>query len=128
MPSDALAPRELNGALLQRPGLLARSDAPAVDMIEQVVGMQAQVPENPYLALWSRLNDFHTDELSGLIADRHAVRARSSCGRRSTSSLPATASHSTPSPSRSSSVMFKSPWSAGLADGSTRSLRKAPEC
>ena len=37
--------------------------------------MQAQVPENPYVALWSRLEDFRPEQLSTLIAERRAVRA-----------------------------------------------------
>ena len=36
--------------------------------------MQAQVPSNPYVALWARLRDFDPEELSGLIAGRGAVR------------------------------------------------------
>ena len=36
--------------------------------------MQAQVPSNPYIALWSRLDGFQPEELSHLIAERRAVR------------------------------------------------------
>ena len=45
-------------------------------MVERLVGMQAQVPSNPYVALWARLRDFDPEELSGLIAERGAVRAQ----------------------------------------------------
>jgi hypothetical protein len=71
-----LSARALNRALLQRQGLLARSRTVAADMLERLVGMQAQVPANPYLALCSRLEDFAPEELSDLIAGREAVRAQ----------------------------------------------------
>ena len=36
--------------------------------------MQAQVPHNPYTALWSRLEDFRPESLSELIEQQELVR------------------------------------------------------
>lgn len=66
--------RTLNRTLLARQLLLERVDLPIPAAVEQLVGLQAQVPVDPYVALWSRLRDFDPDELGRLLLDRDAVR------------------------------------------------------
>ncbi len=74
MDAPTLSPRALNRATLARQLLLTRSTTPPLDAVERLVGLQAQIPLNPYLALWSRLDAFCPDTLSQLLLDRRVVR------------------------------------------------------
>jgi len=71
---EILTQRQLNRALLARQHLLERVTRPAFDEIEHLVGLQAQIPSDPYVGLWSRLDGFSTDELSGLVERGDVVR------------------------------------------------------
>jgi Winged helix DNA-binding domain len=70
----SLSTRALNRALLERQLLLHRTRMPVLRALETLVGMQAQVPSNPYTSLWSRLDGFDPAQLSAAIEKRRAVR------------------------------------------------------
>lgn len=70
-----LCRRTLGRATLERQMLLRRTAMPASEALDRLVGLQAQIPAVPYLALWSRLAGFRPEELGELIAERAAVRA-----------------------------------------------------
>ena len=74
MAPDVLDRRALNRATLARQLLLERSDTAPLDAVEHLVGLQAQIPLNPYHALWSRLDGFDPDAVGRLVLDRALVR------------------------------------------------------
>jgi hypothetical protein len=54
--------------------LLRRRRTTPVDAVQRLVGLQAQVPRDPYVALWSRLEPFVAPDLAAAMTDRRAVR------------------------------------------------------
>jgi hypothetical protein len=66
--------RALNRALLARQGLLERLDRSPVELIEHLVGLQAQLPNAPYVGLQARLGRFEPDDLASLLSSRAVVR------------------------------------------------------
>lgn len=66
---------ELNRAFLARQYLLEPTDLPPLDIIENLLAVQAQEAEPPYTALWARSKDFSRKQLTDLLTDRSAVRA-----------------------------------------------------
>lgn len=72
--ADVLTLRALNRATMARQLLLERSPSTAVDAVAHLVGLQAQEPRDPYVALWSRLVDFDPVELAGDLESRRVVR------------------------------------------------------
>ncbi len=71
---DTLTTRALNRALLARQQLLAPAALTPLGMIAHLVGMQAQIPNSPYIGLWTRLSDFALDDLTRLVQSRRVVR------------------------------------------------------
>ncbi|MEO7352506.1 MAG: winged helix DNA-binding domain-containing protein [Marmoricola sp.] len=69
-----LSLRDLNRTLLQRQHLLERTHMPALQMVEHLVGLQAQDNLPPYLSLAARIHDFDPMELSDALERKDAVR------------------------------------------------------
>jgi hypothetical protein len=71
---DVLSARALGRATLARQHLLARTDAPVLDVVAHLVGLQAQVPLDPYTGLWSRIDGFRPEALADRLVARDVVR------------------------------------------------------
>ena len=74
MARDVLSARALGRATLARQHLLARTDLPVLDVVGHLVGLQAQVPLDPYTALWSRLDRFRPESLADRLVARDVAR------------------------------------------------------
>ena len=74
MAPEVLSDRALNRATLARQLLLDRHRLGAREAIEHLVGLQAQVPANPYVALWSRLDGFDPADVEELLLAHELVR------------------------------------------------------
>lgn len=72
--SRVLSTLDLNRALLARQMLLGRRKISAANAVEHLVGMQSQLPNSPYVGLWSRLTAFRKSELIDLYNNRDVVR------------------------------------------------------
>ena len=73
-PGDTLSLRALNRATLQRQFLLQRVSIAPTDVIEHLVGLQAQTPHTAYVGLWDRVEGFRGSDLSDRLVDRSVVR------------------------------------------------------
>ena len=69
-----LTRRALGRATLARQLLLRRSEIDVIGAVAHVVGLQAQVPLDPYTGLWSRLERFRPETLSDHLTERRVVR------------------------------------------------------
>lgn len=71
---EELSRRALNRATLARQWLMERSTRSAPEVVEHLVGLQAQTPHSWYVGLWSRVADVTTGRVAGMLADRSLVR------------------------------------------------------
>lgn len=84
MEERKLTLRELNRATLARQMLLDRETLPAHDAVSRLIGLQAQVPNPPYVGLWTRLRGFRRED-PPISWRSGGSSGRRSCARRCTS-------------------------------------------
>lgn len=71
-----LSLRELNRALLARQLLLERRELAVQQAVERICAIQAQWPQSPYIALWTRLSGFRKDQLTRALEQRRVVKSQ----------------------------------------------------
>jgi winged helix DNA-binding protein len=71
-----LTVRELNRAMLARQLLLERAKVGVIAAIERLAALQAQWAPSPYIALWSRVQNFRREKLWSAIERHEVIRAR----------------------------------------------------
>lgn len=73
--ATTLTRRQLNRTLLQRQMLLERQTLSALDATEILFGLQSQVANPPYIALWARLDEtYQRDDLTQAQQEQRIVR------------------------------------------------------
>ncbi len=75
MAERVLSLRELNRAVLARQLLLERAPLPPVEVIEHLVGMQAQWPQSPFIGIWTRTTDFARADLERELTAGNVLKA-----------------------------------------------------
>lgn len=75
MTAPGLSLRQLNRTLLARQMLLERQDMRPLAAVERLVALQSQIPNPPYIGLWTRLRAFQRSQLTELLEAREIVRA-----------------------------------------------------
>lgn len=75
MTARVLSLKQLNRTLLARQHLLKRASLDSLSAIESLVALQSQIPNPPYIGLWTRLRRFGRDDLTRLLESRQVVRA-----------------------------------------------------
>ena len=72
--TTVLSQRERNRATLARQQLIQRAESPVAEVVEHLVGLQAQTPHSWYVGLWSRVANFQPEDAADLLVDRSLVR------------------------------------------------------
>jgi DNA glycosylase AlkZ-like len=76
MPERVVTLRELNRALLARQLLLERRKLGVQQALERICAIQAQWPQSPYIALWTRLTGFRKEQLVRALEQRKVVKSQ----------------------------------------------------